>query len=186
MEHTTNRRRITPTRALFAIAIAVAVLLGMLAPASAGRKIDISGDAVPSLCNDGEGVGAIELTGDLDGCLTFFPKRASCTEYNGFALYEERGRETFVGTFRGEEGTFRTRYTLAATYTAGSCVAIDAALAGEGDFPFERQLTGGCDHQIIGKRGAFDDLDGLITFYDVIPEPGVSGASNYFYSGYLR
>ena len=175
------------TRAMLVLVVAVAVMFGVLSPASAGRtKTEISGNAVPSLCNDGQGVGAIELTGDLEGCLTFFPKKATCTELNGFALYEERGRETFVGSFQGEDGEFRTRYTLAATYAEGSCEAIDAALAGEGDFPFDKQLTGGCDHYVFGKTGAFAGMRGLITFYDIIPDPGVSGASNFFYSGHLR
>lgn len=186
-----KERTSATTRALLVLVVAVAVTFGVLTPASAkngggGTRTTISGDAVPSLCNDGAGVGAIELTGDLEGCLIFFPTAAECTELNGFALYEERGKEEFIGSYQGEDGTFRTRYTLAATYAEGSCAAIDAALAGEADFPFDKQLTGGCDHRIKGKTGAFKGLNGLITFHDIIPEPGVSGASNFFYEGYLR
>lgn len=47
------------------------------------------------------------------------------------------------------------------------------------------QLTGGCDHRVIGTSGAFKGMRGLITFFDVIPDPGESGASNFLYRGRL-
>ncbi len=161
--------------------VTMALLLSTAGTADARDRKTISGDATPSDCNDGEGVGAIYLTGDLNGCLIFFPTDFSCVEMNGFALYEEEGREVFRGTYEGRNGKFRTRYTLAATYTQGACEDFEA-----GGFPYEKQLTGGCDHKIFGMKGAFKGRKGLITFHDIIPNPGTSGASNFFYSGYLR
>lgn len=177
-------------RLVLGIGAVTVMVLSTTSPAGAGdhdhddgdraETVQVSGNAVPSECNDGRGAGAIELTGDLEGCLTFFPKDFTCEELNGFALYNERGREVFEGSLNGESGKFRTKYTLEATYTQGSCAAFDA-----GGFPFLNQLTGGCDHFVKGRNGVFDDARGLITFHDVIPEPGVSGASNFLYSGHI-
>lgn len=150
------------------------------------RTTQISGDALPIDCSDGEGLGGLTMTGDVDGCLIFLTVDGVCQELNGFALWNESGTERFVGTVFGEDGTFNTTYTLEATYLQGSCDAINTALAGNGDFPYDKQLTGGCDHRIKGKTGAFKRAKGLITFHDVIPEAGVSGASNFFWSGDIR
>ncbi len=163
---------------------AVLLLAAVASPVDAirsQRSTTVSGDSVPSDCNDGIGVGALALSGDLEGCLTFLDFDFECEELNGFALYSERGRESFEGTANGVEGTFTTRYTLEATYTSGACEEFNA-----GGFPFEQQITGGCDHYIVNGTGAFRDARGLITFFDVIPEPGVSGASNYLYSADIR
>ncbi len=147
---------------------------------AAGEVMTVSGNSEPSDCNNGEGVGAILLTGDVSGCLTFFPEDFSCDELNGFDRYRESGTETFDGSLHGEPGKFTTTYVLEATYAEGFCDQVN-----EGGFPFELQLTGGCDHTVTGTEGSFLDVIGLITFFDVIPVPGVSGASNFFYSGDL-
>lgn len=173
-------------RATFSGLIAMFLFAAILLPAPAGaqsNRTPISGDAAPSTCNNGKGVGAIELVGDLEGCLIFFVDTGVCTELNGFALYEETGRELFIGEYEGEKGRFRTKYTLAGTYAQGACADFDAA---DYDSFFSKQLTGGCDHKIKGKQGVFKGMKGLIVFHDIIPEPGVSGASNFFYSGYLK
>ena len=183
---TRMRSMLRTRRSIIILGFALLMVLSLAAPVGADdddrekrERITISGDSVPSGCNDGRGAGAIELSGDLDGCLIFFPKRFTCDELNGFALYREWGRELFEGTFDGEPGTFRTKYTLEATYEQGACAEFDA-----GGFPFEKQITGGCDHRVIGRSGVFDDARGLITFHDVI-DPG-NGATNYLYSGHLR
>lgn len=178
-------RRMGPRWSVAAVALGSLLLLAVIAaPADARGKprlVPVSGDAVPSECNEGVGVAAIELVGDLTGCLTFLSLDFECEELNGFALYSEVGRESFSGTLNGVEGTFATRYTLEATYTSGACSEFDA-----GGFPFEKQLTGGCDHRVVAGTGVFRRARGLVTFYDVIPEPGQSGASNYLYSGEIR
>lgn len=163
--------------------LAMALLVALAMPASGAGAVPstISGTSVPSDCNGAEGAGALELSGDLTGCLVFFPKNYTCAELNGFAYYEERGTEIFRGSYKGARGTFRTFYEVSATYESGSCAEFDA-----GRFPFAAQLTGGCDHAITGKRGAFQGLDGNLNFFDVIPDPGTSGASHFLYAGYLK
>lgn len=163
---------------------AVALLASIAAPVDARPNrgpTTVSGNAFPSLCNGEVGVGALELTGDIEGCLTFLDFDFECQELNGFALYTEAGSESFVGSVNGVEGTFNTRYTLEATYVQGSCEEFNA-----GGFPFLQQLTGGCDHFIVNGTGAFRDARGVVTFYDVIPDPGESGASNFFYKADIR
>lgn len=160
------------------------ILSSIAAPVDAIGKqssVLLSGNAVPSACNGDVGLGAIELSGDMEGCLTFLDFDFECKELNGFALYNERGRESFAGTANGVEGTFTTRYTLEATYKSGACEEFNA-----GGFPFEQQMTGGCDHFIVNGTGAFRDARGLVTFFDVIPDPGESGASNFFYTAQIR
>lgn len=163
------------------LGVVAVVLVVVAGPVDAAARRTISGDSVPSDCSAGVGVGSIALSGDLDGCLTFFVDDYRCDELNGFDRYREWGTEHFAGTFWGESGEFTTTYTLEATYAEGFCDAVDA-----GGFPFELQLTGGCDHRITGTSGVFDGVSGLITFFDVIPDPGSSGASNYLYAGYLQ
>ena len=182
----TLRRTRTPRRMLI-LGLVALMVLALSAPVSAGgsghdgRRVTISGDSEPADCNPGVGVGSIELTGDVAGCLSFFPEDYRCDRLNGFDRYRERGSESFEGTLYGEPGTFETTYTLEATYASGFCDAVAA-----GGFPFELQLTGGCDHRVVGTSGAFDGVHGLITFFDVIPDPGTSGASNFLYAGHLR
>ena len=182
----TTASRFTLVRHFTAVLAALMLVFGLVAPGTANakaKKVKISGDAVLSDCNNGKGDGALELSGDLEGCWIFFVKSSSCEELNGFALYNESGRETFVGSFQGEEGKFRTRYTLQATFAQGACADIED---GDYDTFFSKQLTGGCDHKVRGKTGVFKAMKGNITYHDIIPEPGVSGASNYFYQGYLK
>ena len=171
-----------------AIGLSIVLLLAFTGPVGAagdaggdGTVITVSGDSVPSDCNNGEGAGAILLSGDVEGCLTFFPEDFSCDELIGFDRYRESGTESFVGSLNGEAGEFTTTYVLEATYASGFCDAVAA-----GGFPFELQITGGCDHTVTGVSGSFVGVSGLITFFDVIPVPGVSGASNFLYAGELE
>lgn len=181
MEESLSHRDRTRSRRWLILGVVAIVLVVLAAPALAGGRTSISGNSVPSDCNDGVGAGAIALTGDIEGCLTFFPEDYRCDELNGFDRYWEAGTEHFVGTYQGEAGEFTTTYTLEATFAEGFCDAVEA-----GGFPFELQLTGGCDHYVTGTSGAFEGVRGLITFFDVIPDPGTSGASNYLYAGRLR
>ncbi len=174
---TPDRRRRRRGRALVGLAMSMAMVFASMAPVEAAPKTTISGNATLSDC----GGGGLQLTGDLQGCLNFFPARFECEAMNGFDRYREWGREIFTGRYMGERGKFRTKYFIEATYLAGTCAAAEA-----GEFNFNAQLTGGCDHYINGRRGVFKGKRGMITFFDVIPEPGVSGASNFYYAGYLR
>lgn len=174
---TTNRRWL-------ALGLAMVLVLAIAAPVSAKSNVTrqlVSGDSVPADCNPGEGAGSLYMTGDIDGCLTFYPERYSCDDLNGFERYREWGSESFTGTLNGEAGEFTTTYFLEATYAPGFCDALD-----EGIFAWELQLTGGCKHRITGTSGSFDGVTGLLTFFDVIPDPGVSGASNFIYAAELK
>lgn len=180
-----ERTRVGGWRSLVALAAVLMMIAAFSTPVSAQvappEDMTLSGNSKPSTCNRGKGAGAIRLTGDLKGCLTFFPQDYTCDELNGFDRYQETGREVFVGSLLGERGRFRTNYTLEATYAPGFCRAVEA-----GEFPFELQLTGGCDHHVKGKTGAFEGVKGLIRFFDVIPDPGESGASNFLYAANLE
>lgn len=182
--HKTPVRARPVGRSLVAVGLTIAMLMVFATPVSAQTEpstVEVSGNSRPSDCNGNRGAGAIFLRGDIRGCLIFFPAEFSCEELNGFDRYRESGRELFIGKLNGERGRFRTTYTLDATYAPGTCAAVEA-----GGFPFENQLTGGCDHRVIGKTGAFEGMRGLITFFDVIPDPGTSGASNFLYAGELH
>ena len=157
-----------------------------------GDRTTISGNSTFSDCDDL----ALFMTGDLEGCLSIFPRTFECEQLNGFDRYTERGREHFVGTLNGKPGEFRTKYVIQGVYAAGFCEQLDAVLADDDPTndadPFVLQLAGGCDHKVRGVSGAFEDVDGLIVFYDVIP--GITaggagipslGASNFLYEGYL-
>lgn len=189
MEHklSIRRARFRSMRPVMVIAVSVILLLAFTSPVSAkgdgnvGETMTVSGNSEFSDCNAGIGLGALFLTGDVEGCLTFLEiEDFSCDEMNGFDRYRESGIESFVGSLHGEPGEFETTYTLEATYAEGFCDQVNA-----GGFPFELQLTGGCDHTVIGESGSFEGVTGLITFFDVIPDPGVSGASNFLYVGTL-
>lgn len=139
-----------------------------------GKKITISG--IGTLPPEGSKCGAEaplaqKMAGDLKGCLEVFPTRSTCEELNGFAFYREWGRELFRGTLHGKWGKFETRYVFDAVFPR----CFDEYL------PDGPELAGGCDHKIWGTSGVFKNVEGLITFLDVLlDEPP------YFpYSGYL-
>jgi len=156
--------------ACLVLAVLFALAVPVLADQGHGGRETVSGDSVFSDC----GGFAIELSGDLNGCLEIEPLRYTCDELDGFARYREWGREFF--TDNDGKSTFRTRYDLEAIYSSGFCTTFD----------FATQLAGGCDHKVFSGRGKFQGANGLITFNDIIPEPGVSGASNFLYHGKLK
>lgn len=171
-------------RHLLVLAMVAAVSASVALPAGAGggrwERVSVSGNSLPVHdCPERDGTaGAIELvTGEIQGCLYFIPSHFKCIEKNGFDLVKERGSEIFVGTYNGEPGEFTTKYTLEATYAEGTCATT-------GDWPWENQKTGGCDHFVKGTKGAFKGARGVITFHDVV-EQGV-GATNFLYTGNIR
>ena len=95
--------------------------------------------AAPGACTDPEGQGAdyvLTLTGSLSGCHYVFIESFKCQP--GGAYYES-GTETFVGTYNGQAGTFRTTYVFTAKY-------LDCpTLTGE--------ITGRCQHPFISGSG---------------------------------
>jgi hypothetical protein len=174
--------------------IATALATVLLAAGSTGsaramgnsESVFVSGNSTFSDCGlEGSDL-ALQMTGDLQGCWSVFVESSSCKELGDFALYQERGREVFVGTLHGKQGRFRTTYTLDGAYEKGFCQSLD----------FSRQVAGGCTHQVYGRSGVFRKAGGLITFFDVVAgitsdpvtgefAPG-TGASNFLYFGRIH
>ena len=187
-------------RVLIAIALASMMLAGgSPALASGGDKagrsaalaggnktpVFVSGNSTASDCGLPGSDWAIRLTGDLEGCWSAFTQSHKCKALPDYDLYLEEGREVFVGKYHGEQGRFRTTYTLEAAYAKGFCQSFD----------FTLQLGGGCNHKIKGGRGVFADAKGLIKFIDVVagvtgdPTTGEShpgtGGNNFLYYGHM-
>jgi len=151
-----------------------------------GETITVSGNStVSESCGLPDADFALDMKGDLEGCLSIFVKSYECDELNGFAKYTERGREVFVGTIDGVgSGRFKTRYVVEGIYAQGFCTTFD----------FTSQLAGGCDHKVRGTKGDLIGVHGLLKFYDVVVGvpaggmgmPGIDGASNFFYEGELE
>ena len=162
-------------RILIAIALATVMLAGG-STAVAGvdktgghktgghnKSVFVSGNATASDCGLPGSDWAISLTGDLEGCWSAYTKEFKCLELDDYDLGIEKGREVFVGTYKGQQGRLRTTYTVEAAYAKGFCQSLD----------FTLEVAGGCTHKISGVSGVFDDAKGLIKFLDVIT--GVTG-----------
>jgi hypothetical protein len=181
--------RTTWRRARIALAAAGATTImttGNVATATGDGSFTISGNSTFSDCGAAGSDFALLFTGDLMGCLSIFVQGYTCKEVNGFAHYTERGREAFVGTWRGKQGRFTTKYTVDAAYATGFCQSFDYSL----------ELSGSCIHKIQGRSGVFANVEGVYTMFDVItnvtgdPVTGEfkagSGANNFLYAGRIQ
>ncbi len=174
-------------KALIAGAITTVLLAGGSAAGATGEKgVFVSGNSTYSDCGlQGSDV-ALSMTGDLEGCWSVFVEGYECKALGDFDLYLERGREVFVGTFRGKQGRFATDYTLEAAMAKGFCQSFD----------FTLEVAGGCSHKIHGRSGVFAGAKGLIEFLDVItgvtgdPVTGAysagTGGNNFLYYGSIK
>jgi hypothetical protein len=171
---------------LMASVTAISLAGGSAALANGDKEIAITGNSTFSDCGAAGSDLALLMTGDLKGCLSVFIQSSTCEELADFDHYTERGRESFVGTWRGKQGRFATRYTVDAAYGKGFCQSLDYSL----------ELSGSCTHHIDGRSGVFAGADGLFTMFDVITNvtgdpltgaftPG-SGANNFLYYGSIR
>lgn len=143
-------------------ALTMMALISAVAPPSPARAdgaTQISGIgayAAPGQCTDPEGAGAdyvVFMTGSFSGCNYAFIESSRCS---AGGAYFETGTETFVGTYNGQAGTFRTNYVFTATYE---------------DCPnFVGEIAGRCQHPIVdgsgtgifeGVRGRFDMTDDI-------------------------
>jgi hypothetical protein len=174
-------------RVLIAIALASTMLAGSTALAGGDKKpVFVSGNSTASDCGRPGSDFALLLTGDLEGCWSGFVQDYKCKELQDYALYLEKGREVFVGKFRGNQGTFRTTYTFEGAYAKGTCQSLD----------FTQEVGGGCTHKVIGGTRVFAGAKGLIKFIDVIagvtgdPTTGEyqagTGANNFLYYGRIQ
>lgn len=166
-------KRRFPILALTALTIMalISVVFATPAPMQSKAAQQISGIAyfdVAGECTHAEGQGAsyaLTMTGSLEGCHYVFVEPGRCTP--GGAYYET-GTETFVGTYKGQPGTFRTTYVFTAKY------ADCPNLAGE--------LTGRCQHPFINDSGTgvFAGIrEARIDMRDDI------GAGNFPYRGHI-
>jgi hypothetical protein len=139
-------------------------------PTRAGGATQISGIgsyAEPGACTDPQGQGAdyiLTMTGAFSGCHYVFVENAGCSAGGAYA---EAGTETFVGTYNGQVGTFRTNYLFTAKYR--DC----PNLLGE--------IEGRCQHPIVDGTGTgvFEGVTGRFDMRDDIE------AGNFPYRGHL-
>ena len=127
-------------------------------------------DATDACNSAGQGAAlALTLTGDLEGCHYFFIDEFECSPSG---TYREKGRELFVGTYKGQPGTFWTTYRFEAKYEG--CAENGAALGLE--------ILGRCQHPIVegSGTGVFEGVTGRLDFKDDIE------AGDYPYRGHLR
>ena len=112
---------------------------------------------------------ALQMTGDLEGCLFTYVEDYECSPSG---TYRESGREYFVGTYKGEYGTFWTTYKFEAKYEGCS----------EDGFFLGAEIFGRCQHPIVKESGTgtFQGATGRIDFKDDV----VTGALPY--KGHLR
>ena len=112
---------------------------------------------------------AVRMTGDLTGCLYVFIDDFNCSPSG---TYKEVGREFFVGTYKGQSGTFWTNYKFEAKYEGCN---PDGSYQGV-------EIFGRCQHPIASGTGTgvFADVTGRLDMKDDI------AAANYPYRGHLK
>lgn len=98
---------------------------------------------------------ALTLTGDLEGCLYVFVEDYECSPSG---TYREKGKEFFVGTYNGEQGSFWTSYRFAGKFEGCS----------EEGFFLGAEIFGRCQHPIIKSSGdgVFEGVTGRLDFKD--------------------
>jgi hypothetical protein len=113
MSNNTHGTTWRSARVLLAGAVAtITMASGSPALAHGEKHIAISGNSTFSDCAAAGSDFGLLMTGDLKGCLSIFIQSITCTELRDFDHYIERGREAFVGTWRGRNGRFTTKYTV--------------------------------------------------------------------------
>ena len=159
---------------LLMIAVPLIVLTGCIKDPPVDVK-KVSGiaylDANDACNSNSQGaVYALTMTGDVEGCWYVFIDEFSCTDGN----YLEKGRELFVGTFKGKSGSFRTTYDFQAKYEGCN---PDGTYAGA-------EISGQCQHYIVKGSGIgdFAGVTGRIDFIDNVKANPI----DYPYSGYLK
>jgi hypothetical protein len=113
---------------------------------------------------------ALKMTGDLEGCWYIFIDEFSCTDGN----YLEKGRELFVGKYKGKSGSFRMTYDFQAKYEGCN---PDGSYAGA-------ELSGQCQHYIVPGSGT-GDFAGVTGRIDIIDNVEANPV-DYTYAGHLK
>ena len=111
----------------------------------------------------------VKLTGDVAGCLYAYVDDFECSPSG---TYREEGREHFVGTYKGETGSFWTSYKFEAKYEG----------CAESGAPLGLEIFGRCQHPIVAGsgEGVFEGVSGRLDMKDDIE------AGNFPYRGHLE
>lgn len=158
-------------RLSLALIMVLLSLAFLAAPAYAEGATQVSGVAYfidPAECDD-DVTGAdfaLNMTGDLEGCIHVFVETAECTPSG---TYIETGTEIYAGGGgEGDDGRFTTRYRFEAKYD---------------DCPnLEGEIHGRCQHRIVEGSGTgdYEGVEGRLDFKDDVE------AGNFPYRGHLR
>ncbi len=153
-----RRLTIVALTALVVMALGGVVLMVPSAALAAGAT-QIEGIGVfddGDVC-DSESAGsdfALILTGDLVGCLYTFVETAVCSPSG---TYLETGNETFIGMYKGGDGTFRTTYQFEAKYQ--DCPNLVGEIFGRCQHPFIKDSGDGVFMGATGRIDFKDDVD---------------------------
>ncbi|NND07165.1 MAG: hypothetical protein HKN87_12370 [Saprospiraceae bacterium] len=118
-----------------------------------GEAIFVSDLATCNFADQGADF-AIQLDGDLVGCLLVFVESAECSPSG---TYIEQGEEYFMGTFNGEEGTFRTSYRFEAKWE--DCPALSGEIFGRCQHPIQRESGTGVFAGVSGRLDFKDNVE---------------------------
>ena len=154
------KRRLTISAAALTMVALISAVFAAPAPTRVEGATQISGVGAydtAGQCTDPEGLGAtfaLTMTGAFEGCHYVFVDNGRCTP--GGAYYET-GTETFVGTYDGQPGTFRTNYVFTATYQ--DCPNFVGEIAGRCQHPIEAGSGTGIFEGVSGRFDMKDDVE---------------------------
>jgi hypothetical protein len=143
-----------------------------LRAASGSTQFDGVGyfDATDDCGSAGQGAAyAVTMTGDLEGCLFVFIDEYECSPSG---TYREVGREHFVGTYKGDPGSFWTTYKFEAKYEGCD---VNGSYVGA-------EIFGRCQHPVVegSGEGVFEGVSGRMDMKDNVTE------GTYPYRGHFR
>ena len=112
---------------------------------------------------------ALLMTGDLEGCHYIWVEEYGCSPSG---TYRDAGRELFIGTYKGEAGSFETTYKFEAKFEG---------CADDGS-PLGVEIFGRCQHPIVkgSGQGVFAGVTGRLDFKDDI------AAGNFPFRGHFK
>ena len=157
-----------------ALVSALLLTLVMAVPATAGGNgaTQVAGTGFPDdpatpQCTELPFHYVIVMTGDLEGCVYGLVTSAKGPGPSG--VYKERADETFVGSYRGLEGTFRMTENFHAKF----------------DLDSFNEVFGFCKHPIVRGSGTegFAGVRGRLDFRDDVDDPN---NVSFPYKGHLR
>jgi len=159
-------------RRVLALTIALAAMMALAVPASAGGNgaTQVSGIGFPDVgseCTELPFDYVIVMTGDLEGCVYGVVTSSKGPGPSG--VYKERADETFVGSYNGYEGTFRMTENFHAKF----------------DLASGNEIFGFCKHPIVRGSGTgdFEGVRGRLDFRDEVDDPD---NVSFPYKGHLR